>query len=170
LQARWLAMEQAVTQRLPAGEPFRALLSEMVSPGLEILVGIQTDPQFGPLVACGPGGSLAEAIGRLALAVPPLSDGQAADLLERAGLARLLRGAELDTNAVVCAIQVVGRFALDQQGQIDSLDINPLAVLPAGNGVRVLDALVVLAPHGTPAMDHQPTPKPLVMIGGATDE
>lgn len=148
LMARWFEMERAILPLLPANESFRVLVSEMVRGGVELLLGVHTDPQYGPLVACGPGGTFAEAIGRVALAVPPLSEAQVWELLDQAGVGRLLRseqrGHPLDAEAAVRAVQAVGQFAVDHRGLIDSLDINPLVILPRGEGACVLDALLVL--------------------------
>ncbi|MEU7485602.1 acetate--CoA ligase family protein [Streptomyces sp. NPDC042319] len=123
------------------------LVCQMVEPGLEMVVGVTPDPLFGPTVTVGLGGVLVEVLRDTAVAVPPFGEDQA-----RAALGRLRGGALLDgvrgaapadTDALVEVMLRVQRMALELGDGLAELDINPLVVLPKGQGAVALDALAV---------------------------
>src|SRR5207248_2596358 len=70
----------------------RVLVQEMVRGGAELLAGIVQDPVFGPLVAFGPGGVLAELIGDSQFRIAPLTDVDAAELVRTGKAGRLVAG------------------------------------------------------------------------------
>lgn len=128
----------------PGGQPLEGLLvQEMVRAGVELIAGISHDPQFGPVVMVGSGGVLVELLGDVATAVPPLTRAQALAMIEQTKAARLLRGYRGqpagDVPALVELVVNLARLALDQAGKLSGLDLNPVIVLPAGQGVKVVD-------------------------------
>lgn len=118
------------------------LVCEEIRGGVEVLCGLVRDPQFGPVVVVGVGGSWAEAVGETArAALAPIAHDDASALVrDVVPLARRLDEAGID--AVATALVALGRAAADHP-RITEIDVNPLAVHPAG-GVA-LDALIVLA-------------------------
>ncbi len=121
------------------------LVSEMVTGGIETLVGITHDPLFGPVVTVGLGGVLVEVLGDVASRVPPFDRDEARRMLhELQGYPLLegVRGAKpVDVEAMLDAIMHVERLAMDLAGDVQELDINPFVVRP--RGAVALDALVV---------------------------
>ncbi len=121
------------------------LVSELVTGGVEIVIGISQDPLFGPVVMAGLGGIFVEVLGDVTFRVPPFGEDQAAAMLgELAGVKLLdgVRGAKpADRAALVDVIMKVQRLALDLADEIGELDINPLVVRP--KGAIALDALIV---------------------------
>jgi acyl-CoA synthetase (NDP forming) len=121
------------------------LVSELVSGGVEMLVGTTTDPLFGPVVTLGVGGVLTEVLGDVTSRVPPFSRREAERMiaeLRGAALLRGVRGAKpVDQDALVDVVMQVQRLALDLADDIREIDINPLVVRP--KGAVALDALVV---------------------------
>ncbi|MGX9219785.1 bifunctional acetate--CoA ligase family protein/GNAT family N-acetyltransferase [Massilia varians] len=114
---------------------------------LELIVGITTDPVFGPVVLFGHGGIAVEVTADQAVGLPPLNRVLAADLVKRTRVARLLAGyrnlppADLDA---LCDVLVrVGQMAADLPELVE-LDINPL--LADAGGVVALDARMRLEP------------------------
>ncbi|MFI9026590.1 acetate--CoA ligase family protein [Streptomyces sp. NPDC053560] len=123
------------------------LVCQMVEPGVEMVVGVTPDPLFGPTVTVGLGGVLVEVLRDTAVAVPPFGEDQARAALGRLRGGALLEGvrgaAPADTDALVEVMLRVQRMALELADGLAELDINPLVVLPRGQGAVALDALAV---------------------------
>ncbi|WP_055703196.1 acetate--CoA ligase family protein [Streptomyces silaceus] len=123
------------------------LVCQMVERGVEMVVGVTQDPLFGPTVTVGLGGVLVEVLRDAAVRVPPFGENQAQAMLsELRGRALLdgVRGAPpADVDALVEVVLRVQRMALELGEDIAELDINPLMVLPRGQGAVALDAFAV---------------------------
>lgn len=117
-----------------------------VAEGVELLVGAIRDPRFGAVVLVGLGGVYTEILDDVAVALAPVDDEQAAELvraLRGAALLEAARGrAPLDLSAAAGAVAALSRAAAACPG-IAELEVNPLLVLP--EGAVGLDARVVLA-------------------------
>lgn len=124
------------------------LVMQQVARGVELVVGVQRDPEVGPVVMFGSGGVMLEVVKDVAFGPVPLAIADARRLMERTGAMRLLsgfRGAPpCDVEAVASAIAAVSRLAADFADDIESVDINPLVAVPGENGALALDALVIL--------------------------
>ncbi|HEY5350520.1 MAG TPA: acetate--CoA ligase family protein [Candidatus Lustribacter sp.] len=127
------------------------LVQEMVE-GLELIVGMRADPQFGPIVLLGLGGIFVEAFDDLAVRLLPVdSDAVRAMLAELRGkrLFDAFRGrAARDVDAVVAAVVALGDAFLAAGEALEDLEINPLTVLERGRGVRAVDVRAVFGPAG----------------------
>ncbi|MGW6394475.1 acetate--CoA ligase family protein [Streptomyces sp. NPDC055103] len=123
------------------------LVCQMVGRGVEMVVGVTRDELFGPTVTVGLGGVLVEVLNDTAVRVPPFGEQEARSMLgELRGRALLegVRGAPpADVDALVEVVLRVQRMALELDGDLAELDINPLMVLPRGQGAVALDALAV---------------------------
>ncbi|MFP3992848.1 acetate--CoA ligase family protein, partial [Streptomyces sp. E11-3] len=123
------------------------LVCQMVERGVEMVVGVTHDQLFGPTVTVGLGGVLVEVLRDAAVRVPPFGEDQARAMLrELRGRALLdgVRGAPpADVDALVEVVLRVQRMALELGDELAELDINPLMVLPRGQGAVALDALAV---------------------------
>ncbi len=125
------------------------LVQEMLVGGLEVLVGVQRDPQFGPVVAFGGvGGVHAELFTDVALRLPPCTREDALAMIAETRAHQLLLGfrgsARRDIDAVVDVLVRVGQLALDFRDVIAEVDVNPLFVFEEGSGAVAADALVAL--------------------------
>jgi acyl-CoA synthetase (NDP forming) len=123
------------------------LVCQMVERGVERVVGVTHDPLFGPTVTAGLGGVLVEILRDSAVRVPPFGDATARDMLGELRGARLLDGVRgappADVDGLVDVILRVQRMAMELGDSLAELDINPLMVLPRGQGAVALDALAV---------------------------
>ncbi|MET9362073.1 acetate--CoA ligase family protein [Streptomyces sp. NPDC006632] len=123
------------------------LVCQMVERGVEMVVGVTHDSLFGPTVTVGLGGVLVEVLGDSAVRVPPFGEDQARDMLDelrgRALLDGVRGGPPLDVDALVEVVLRVQRMALELGDELAELDINPLMVLPRGQGAVALDALAI---------------------------
>jgi acetate---CoA ligase (ADP-forming) len=111
------------------------LVQPMLTGGTELLAGVVQDPVFGPLVAFGPGGVLAELIGGADFRIAPLTDLDAEELVHGGKAGRLVRGyrgaAAADAAALVMLVHRLSRLALDVP-EIAELDLNPVIATPTG--------------------------------------
>ena len=123
-------------------------VQEMVSAGVETIVGIQYDPQLGPMLVFGSGGVMVEVFDDVATRHCPIGRAEALQMIDEVKGAKLLRGFRgkpaADVDALADALVRVSNMAVRLEGTLDELDINPLMVLPAGQGVKAVDALAVL--------------------------
>ncbi|MBX7474023.1 acetate--CoA ligase family protein [Streptomyces sp. MAG02] len=123
------------------------LVCQMVERGVEMVVGVGHDSLFGPTVTVGLGGVLVEVLGDAAVRVPPFGEAQARDMLGelrgRALLDGVRGGPPLDVDALVEVVLRVQRMALELGDELAELDINPIMVLPRGQGAVALDALAI---------------------------
>ncbi len=121
------------------------LVSEMVTGGVETVVGVSHDDLFGPVVMVGLGGVFVEVLNDVTFRIPPFDRDEALRMLGELAGAKLfagLRGRQkADVGALADALVKVGRLALDLHDDLLELDINPLVV--RDQGVIALDALVV---------------------------
>ena len=148
LERDWHDLAQAVSG---AGlGSFGVLVQEMVMDGVEALVGVSRDRDFGLTLALGPGGVAADLseVDDVALRVLPLKVGDAADMVsESSRLARLLAGFRgnppADVAALVACIEALAGFAWAERDYIDEIDLNPVVVLSEGRGCVAADALIV---------------------------
>jgi acetyltransferase len=141
------AVLHAARQYCPQARIEGVLVQEMVTDGWEILLGVTQDPTFGPVLTLGLGGIYAEVLKDVAFRLAPLSAAEARRALLELRSVALLQGARgrapADIDALIDCIVRVSWLAVDLRDELAELDINPLCVLPAGKGVRVVDALVV---------------------------
>ncbi|MEU0198633.1 MULTISPECIES: acetate--CoA ligase family protein [unclassified Streptomyces] len=123
------------------------LVCQMVEQGVEMVVGVTQDELFGPTVTVGLGGVLVEVLRDTAVGVPPFGEEQARDMLAGLRGRALLDGVRgrppADRDALVEVVLRVQRMALELGDRLAELDINPLMVLPQGQGAVALDALAV---------------------------
>jgi acetate---CoA ligase (ADP-forming) len=124
------------------------LLAQQVSGGIELVLGVQRDPEIGPVLMFGSGGVLLELSRDVAFGAVPLSRWQAQAMLAHTSAGTLLQGYRgappADQESVLAAMLALGRLARDLGDRLESIDVNPLVALPAGGGALALDALVVL--------------------------
>ncbi|MBI0538496.1 CoA-binding protein [Roseomonas sp. KE2513] len=130
----------------PAPEGF--LVQEMVRGGVELILGFHRDPQLGPALLLGMGGVAAELLGDTALRLLPITRADAEGMVAELRTAPLLRGYRgappADVPALVDAILAFAAMVGAAGERLLEAEINPLFVLPEGEGVRAVDGLAVL--------------------------
>ncbi len=132
----------------PAAKVDGVFVQKMLKPGLEVIIGVNNDPQFGPAVLVGLGGVFVEIFRDTALLPAPFDRGEALRMLESLKAIPLFRGyrgkAPLDLEALADMIANVARLAAERRDRIAELDINPVFVYEQGQGVCAADALAVV--------------------------
>jgi acetyl coenzyme A synthetase (ADP forming)-like protein len=120
-------------------------MQHMLPPGQEVIMGVVRDPQFGPLVMFGSGGVEVEGLKDVAFALAPLSRREAEEMLDNTWAGRKLGGYRnippADREAVLDALLRLARLA-EQLPQIMEIEINPLRVMPSGQGAWAVDVRV----------------------------
>ncbi len=128
----------------PAAKLDGVLVAPMLKGGVEVILGVQRDPVFGPMVMVGLGGVSVELFDDVAFASAPLTEETARRLVEEIRGVKLLRGfrgaAPLDEAALVAALCRLSEFAVAQEASIDGIEVNPFLVRECGG--FALDALV----------------------------
>jgi acyl-CoA synthetase (NDP forming) len=109
------------------------LVQPMVDGGVELLAGLVQDPLFGPLVAFGAGGKLAELIGEASFRIAPLTEVDTDELLEEGKAGRLVRGFRggppADPHALADLLHRLSRLGEDRP-EVAELDLNPVLAFP----------------------------------------
>ena len=132
-----------------------AVIQPMAPWGVEAIVGLASDPDFGPVVMVGLGGVMTDLLRDRAFAVPPLGAGVADAMVASLRAAALLDGyrgsPKVDREALVTMLERIAHVA-EEVPELTELDLNPILVSPVG--ALVVDCKVRLAPR-------QPGPGPL---------
>ena len=132
------------------GKVNRFLVERMVVGGIaELIVGVKRDQQFGPALVIGAGGVLVELICDSVSLLLPTDRTAIAAAIDSLAIAKLLGGYRgkppADKEAIVDAVLAVAAYAESEWDHLLELDINPLIVLPEGQGAVAADALIGLA-------------------------
>lgn len=122
------------------------LLEKMVPKGIELIVGLQNDPQFGPVIMLGLGGIYTELFKDISFRVLPITKEDALDMINDLKGNKILkgfRGSEpVDLDILCDAIVKIGNLGTDMAKYIDSVDFNPIIVYP--QNYYVVDAKILL--------------------------
>jgi len=122
------------------------LLEKMVPQGVELIVGLQNDPQFGPVIMVGLGGVLTEIFKDVAFRMLPITAVDAKSMLQELKGAKILQGFRgskpIDQNMLAKALVQIGKLGVDNAGYFDSIDFNPIVVYP--KSYYVVDAKILL--------------------------
>jgi hypothetical protein len=140
----WNAAENA-----PGARVTGVLVARQISGAVEVALGISRDPVFGPVVMVGLGGVFIEILRDVALRRCPV------DVTEAEAMIRSLRGFPLldgargrpraDVPALARALSALSAFAMAAGERLASVDVNPVLVLPEGQGAWAADAVIELA-------------------------
>jgi acetyltransferase len=132
---------------LPEARIWGCLVQQMAPPGLEILIGMNRDPQFGPLVTFGLGGIYVETLKDVSFRVAPLSRTEAGEMVREIRSSALLDGVRgqppVDQEAIIDAIIRIGQLVIDFP-EITELDINPFIAYEKGQGGIAIDMRLIL--------------------------
>ncbi len=171
-----------VAKRAPSARVLGVSVEEMHSGGTEIIVGLNQDAQFGPVIMFGLGGIFTEVLQDIAFRVVPVSESDARELIQEVKGQPILAGYRqqppVSEDMLVDLLMKTSQMALDLEGQFSSVDLNPILVW--GDQHRVLDAKIlppakspsVPAPLGANAnLSHLQaffTPSSVALVGAST--
>ncbi|TAK16437.1 MAG: acyl-CoA synthetase [Nitrosarchaeum sp.] len=122
------------------------LLEKMVPKGVELIVGVQNDPQFGPVIMVGLGGIMTEVMKDVAFRMLPITTSDAKSMLNELKGSKLLQGFRgsppIDLNMVSKMLVQIGKLGMENADYINSIDFNPVVVYPKSH--FVVDAKIIL--------------------------
>jgi len=154
VRVAYVQMQANVARHAPEADIDGMLVAPMIRGGVEMIAGISQDAIFGPIVMVGMGGIYAEVFNDVAVQTAPVSNEEALTMIRSLKMFPLLDGVRGHDKAdIAAAAQSVARlseFACRHRHDISEIDLNPILVRPQGEGVVVLDALMI--PHTEP--DH----------------
>jgi 3-hydroxypropionyl-CoA synthetase (ADP-forming) len=157
------------------------LLEKMVPKGVELIVGIQNDPQFGPVIMVGLGGIMTEIMKDVSFRMLPITTSDAKSMLnglKGSAVLKGFRGSEaIDLNMVSKMLVQIGKLGVDNADHINSIDFNPVIVYPKSH--YVVDAKIILnkevkknsiskAKPNITSMEEFFTPKSVALVGASS--
>jgi len=123
------------------------LVQEMAPQGVETIIGVTNDIQFGPMLMVGLGGVFVEIFNDVVLYPVPLNKEEAIDMIRQLKGFKLLNGyrgqSPCDIEALAEVMVKVSDYASEHKDDIKELDLNPVFVYPEGKGVCAADAMIV---------------------------
>jgi acyl-CoA synthetase (NDP forming) len=142
------ALIAAVQAARPTAKLQGVLVQRMVTGGKETILGMKRDPQFGPLLLCGLGGTYVEIFKDVTVRIAPITALEAHQMIQQLKSAQILsgyRGAPpSDIDAIADCLERLSQLALDFP-ELHELDMNPLIVFEQGKGAAVVDARIFIS-------------------------
>jgi succinyl-CoA synthetase beta subunit len=139
-------ISQSLARRAPNAKSEGFLVGEMISGGVECIVGVDNDPVFGPVIMFGLGGILVELMQDVTFRLAPVDEAQALAMVESVRGFPLLDGyrgkPKADVATLARAISRLSHLAATNAERLRTFEINPLMVMPKGRGVVALDAVI----------------------------
>lgn len=146
VRSAYLKMMEEVTNAFPHARLEGVVVSAMAASGIELLLGMSRDPQFGPVIMFGLGGVTVELFRDVSMRLLPLKREDAEEMTEEIRGAALLRGYRgrpaIDRNAVIDGLMRLADIA-GEHPEIAEIDLNP--VLAYSEGMVVVDARIIKA-------------------------
>lgn len=146
VKAAYLEILDNIAKNKPDAKINGILMTPMMKTGIEMIVGVNNDAQFGPMVMVGLGGIFVEIFKDTSLYPVPLNKAEALNMLKELKTFKLLQGYRgsmpADIDALCDVIVSIGKFASHNKDKLKELDINPIFVYP--DGVGIADALVIM--------------------------
>jgi acyl-CoA synthetase (NDP forming) len=145
--AAYQSLLESAQRHRPSADIQGVLVGPMAKKGVEIIVGTLQDATFGAMVMVGLGGITTELFRDVTYRPAPLSATEASAMLDALKAAPLLHGfrgaPKADVAALSQLISQISLLAAQHAGEISEIEINPVLVHPVGQGVTIVDALVV---------------------------
>jgi acyl-CoA synthetase (NDP forming) len=146
VRAGYATLIDRAKNRAPQARITGVLLAQQVKGGVETIMGVIRDPVYGPMVMFGLGGVFVEVLKDVTFRRAPFGPSEARRMirdLKGYAILRGVRGAPpADEEALVQALTRLSAYAAAQGDALESIDVNPFIVLPAGHGALAVDALI----------------------------
>ena len=123
------------------------LIQEMAQKGLEVIIGMKTDPQFGPVIMVGTGGIYVEVFNDISLRILPISKYDAYEMLKETKLYEIINGARgtiYDIETLIDALLKLSKL-IEENPNMQEIDINPFFLYEKGKGGKGVDALISIS-------------------------
>jgi 3-hydroxypropionyl-CoA synthetase (ADP-forming) len=151
-------ISQSISKHAPEANIDGILVQEMIDVGHEIVLGLSIDPQFGPNILFGIGGSLIELLQDVSLRVLPIHEADAEGMIEDIKGKELLNGyrglPKVSRSMLVDLILQTAKMGMDLAPRLEAVDFNPIKVWDDNH--RVLDAKILLRDQSEPLPEIKP--------------
>jgi acyl-CoA synthetase (NDP forming) len=148
VRSAFAAIIAAAARHAPEARVSGVLVTPMVTGGVECVIGITRDPVFGPIAMVGLGGVFVEVLRDVALRLCPFGEAEAEAMIRRLKGFPLLDGTRgrprMDVASLAGSLSRLSRFAAAAGPRLSGIEVNPLMVLPEGQGALALDAVITL--------------------------
>jgi acetyltransferase len=146
-EAAFSSIMASIAARQPAARIHGVLMQRMVGDGIETIMGLKRDRQFGLTILFGLGGVLVEALRQVAVRLVPIGEADALEMIEGVpALTAILDKQGGGRTAVATLVQLLlglSELAVELEDDIEELDLNPVILQPATARATVVDALIV---------------------------
>jgi len=140
-------MKNAISEKFPKAKIDGMLIQKMAKPGREVILGMNRDQHFGPLIMFGLGGIYVEALKDVVFRLAPVRELSVKRMIQSIRAIRILEGVRgekpADLNAIADCLMRLSQLSCEQE-DIAEMDINPLLVYSAKEGAQVIDARILL--------------------------
>jgi len=140
-------MKGAIAEKFPKVEIDGILIQKMAKPGREVILGMNRDPHFGPLIMFGLGGIYVEALKDVVFRLAPVRELSVMRMIKSIRAVKILEGVRgekpADFDSISECLSRLSQLSCEQC-DIAEIDINPLLVYPQKEGALVLDARILL--------------------------
>ena len=147
LGAAYDALVAAMARNQPKARIDGVLVQPMIKGGLEIILGVRRDPQFGPVLMFGLGGIFVEALRQVSLRLAPIGEADARSMIDEVpAFGRLLEKLHPGSNAaqvVAGLLERLSQLAAEIGDAVEDIDINPVILDPGTGAATIVDALIV---------------------------
>lgn len=152
MKAAYESILEQVAARVPEARIQGVLVQQMLPKGLEVLLGVSTDPQFGHVIMVGLGGVLVELLKAVSLRILPIRRQDALEMIRETPLKKVceegLRGVQYDQEELVKALLSLSRL-IEEHPEISEVDLNPLVLFGDGRKAVGVDAMVIKSAQGS---------------------
>jgi acetyl coenzyme A synthetase (ADP forming)-like protein len=149
VRAAYHTINQNIGKNNPQAEITGVIVERMVPPGKEVILGMNRDPQFGPILMFGLGGTYVEALEDVTFRLAPIRELTASIMIKKTKTHKILDGFRgepvYDLEAIEECLKRLSQLVTDIE-EIKELDINPLIVYEKGKGCTIVDARIILNP------------------------
>jgi acetyl coenzyme A synthetase (ADP forming)-like protein len=136
-----------VRRKIPKAQIMGVIVEEMAQEGKEVILGMNRDPQFGPILMFGLGGIYVEVLEDVTFRLAPIRELTAEMMISKTKTYKLLTGFRgepaYDTEAIAECLKRLSQFVTDFE-EIKEMDLNPLIVYKKANGCSIVDARIIL--------------------------
>jgi acetyl coenzyme A synthetase (ADP forming)-like protein len=149
LRRAYEEMMKAVTTAMPKARIWGVGVYEMIKGGIQTILGVKRDPQFGPIVVFGTGGTAVELYKDVSFRLAPIRELGAQNMINSTRASQLLAGYRGSKKGDIIkleeSLERLSQMACELQ-EINELDINPYVVFEDGKGCKALDARILIKP------------------------
>lgn len=143
-EAVWDRISKSVNAKSPSAK-IDGFVVQPMTKGIELIIGMKRDPNFGPVIMFGLGGIFVEVLKDVSMRLAPIETDEAAQMINEIKCSPILKGARghkaVDVKALAKILVALSRIALKEKSVLE-IDLNP--VIAAENGINIVDTRIIV--------------------------